>query len=371
MIEIPDYIKNLKPYQPGKAISETQKEFGLSQVIKLASNENPIGISEKVLKAMSEKLKDSFRYPEGSQGAMIDALSKKYQISESQICLGNGSNELINLLIQLACRPDDKILTFQYAFVAYKISAQTFGIQTDEVICRDRFEMDMNDLLGAIGEKHKLIFLPNPNNPTGRTIPQDKVREFLEKIAGRPLLLVLDDAYSEFADDPSALDAFAILREFPENVVVLKTFSKVFGLAGLRVGALFGNKKIINYVHRIRNPFNTNIFCESALPVALSDVDFVKRSRDVVVFGRNQWMEGLRRMGLDPIQSQANFILVDCKVDCEKLHMELLKRGVILRPMKPYGLNTYMRISIGTRQENELAIKVVADVLKAICEENL
>lgn len=360
-------IKNLKPYVPGKPISETKREFGLKSVVKMASNENPLGASPKALAAIKKAAKEINLYPDGACFELKEAYAKEFGLNPNQLVFGNGSDELLNILMQIYCSPGDKIVTFENSFIAYKIAAQAHSLLVNEICLKDNFEYDITGLLDFIHnrwtDQHKLIFIANPNNPTGSYIRNKDFAELVTSVREREdLLLIIDEAYVEFARSQDYAYASRFLSTCP-NLLILRTFSKVYGLAGARVGTLIGNKDVIDLVNRVRVPFNVNAFAQFAAVAALKDKTHIKKSQKIVWQGLDYFYEELGHLGLKFWPSEGNFILTDIGQDSGRIYNELLKRGLILRPLKPYGLNTHLRISVGTKTENKLAIKLLREVL--------
>ncbi len=357
-------ILSLVPYSPGKPISETKREFGLSEVIKLASNECPIGPSEKIMAAMTEALKEVNRYPDGAAFELKAAVSKYLEVRGENLVFGNGSNELIDLLIRVFCRPGDAIMTSEFSFIAYKISAQAASVECIEVPTKGDLQFDLGGMAELLKttDKIRLVFLPNPNNPTGSYFTMAEFNEFMEVASKKEILVVLDEAYREFVRASDYPDGLNQLRTF-KNVVVLRTMSKVFGLAGLRVGALVAPSEVVDLIHRVRNPFNVNSIAQAGVIAALSDTEHLKRVQIITWAGLEQIESYLKRQGLKYLPSQANFVLFDTGRDANSVFQDLLKKGVILRPVGNYGLPTYLRWSVGLHDENETAMKALTEVL--------
>jgi histidinol-phosphate aminotransferase len=360
-------ILSLVPYAPGKPISETKREFGLQNVVKLASNECPFPPSPKVLKALQEALLEIHRYPDAAAFEMKQAAAKYYGVDESWISFGNGSNELIDLLIRIYCEPGDQILTSQGAFIAYKISAQAARVQTVETALKPDYGFDIKAMIDALktNPKIRLIFLANPNNPTGTYVRKNDFDELLHAIKGREdVLLILDEAYTEFVRAKDYPDGKAALLHYP-NVCLLRTMSKVFGLAGLRVGFLLARPEVTGLIHRVRDPFNVNSLAQVAAVAVMQDQEFIDKVKHVTWAGVDFFMEQFKQMGLDFVPSQGNFIFFDTKMDSTEVFNQLLRTGIIVRPMKNYGFMTQIRLSVGLNEENVAAISALKTVLGA------
>lgn len=366
-------ILSLVPYKPGKPIKETQREYGLSEVFKLASNENPLGISPKVKEALVNALGELHRYPDPSFFELISLVSEQWGVPREKLSVGNGSNEIIDLLIRIYCAPGEAILTFDAAFVAYAVCAQAARVKNVVVPYEPDFRMDLQRLARTLRERReadriRLVFLPNPNNPTGVYIPADEVHAFLKEFGNDPeLLIVFDEAYTEFVrakDYRSALDE---MREF-RSVVVIRTLSKAYALAGLRVGILAAPAEVIDLYNRVRNPFNVNELAQVAAVAALQDQAFVRKTVELTWQGLDYFAKELEKLGVPAVPSQANFVLFDTRRDVKALNEALLKKGVILRPVLNYGLKTHLRMSVGTETENRAAIRALGEILPTIPE---
>lgn len=365
-------IQNLVPYQPGKPISEVQREYGLSRVIKLASNENPLGVSPKVKAAMEQAMAEIHRYPDPGCFELRQALASYWKVPADQIAIGNGSNELIDLLVRIFCEPGEAILTSQSAFVAYAVCAQAARVRVLKTPLTPSFGMDLGAMAKVLREHPakedvRLVFLPNPNNPTGTYIKRSDLEEFLQEFGKDPdrLMVVMDEAYTEFVTAKDCPNALELRSRFPA-LLVLRTLSKVYGLAGLRLGALVAPVGVLDFIHRVRNPFNVNSLAQAAAIAALKDLDFLN---SVVLLNTQELQKSyieLEKLGLSVVPSQANFVLFDTHRDAMRVFEELLRRGVILRPVGNYGLPRHLRMSMGLPEENAEAYRVLAEVLPTI-----
>ncbi len=366
-MKISPFIQNLKPYVAGKSIEEVQREYGLKEIVKLASNENALGPNPKVLEAAKKALTDIHRYPDASYITSKKIIATHFKVQPNNISLGNGSNELIDMLIRVFCEPNqDEILISQASFIAYKICAHVNRVNVTEVPIKKNFQVDIEAIANALTDKHKIIFLPNPNNPTGMYVSRKELDPLLNKVRGRgDVLLVIDEAYNEFVRAADYPNSQSLFKEF-KNVVVLRTFAKVHGLAGLRLGFMMADPHIVDLLERIRLPFNVSNITASTIDVALNDSDYIKKSQEVVWQGLEYFESELKNMGLEYCPSQGNFIFFDLKADSSLIFEELLKRGVILRPVKNYGFPTHMRMSVGTMAENKKAIESLKAVLNSI-----
>lgn len=364
-MKISPFIQNLKPYVAGKSIEAVQREYGLKEIVKLASNENALGPNPKILEVAKKALSEIHRYPDASYIDAKKTIAQHFKIQPNNVTLGNGSNELIDMLIRVFCEPNqDEILISQASFIAYKVCAHVNRVNVTEVPVKPNFQMDIQAMANALTEKHKIIFLPNPNNPTGMYISKKELEPLLNKVKGRgDVLLVIDEAYNEFVRAEDYPNAQNLFKEF-KNIVVLRTFAKVHGIAGLRLGFMMADPHIVDLLERIRLPFNVSNVAASIIDVALNDSEYVKKSQSIVWEGLEYFESELKKMGLDYCPSQGNFIFFDLKADSSFIFEELLKKGVILRPVKNYGFPTHMRMSVGTMAENKKAIESLKSVLK-------
>ncbi|MEK9887556.1 MAG: histidinol-phosphate transaminase [Gammaproteobacteria bacterium] len=348
-------ILSLTPYQGGRPISEIQREYGLSNVIKLASNENPLGVSKKVQEAIKSAITQIGRYPDGNGYYLKDALAKKLSVSAKSITLGNGSNDILELIPRAyVCSKDDEVIFSQYAFVVYPLVTKAIGAKAIVTPAND-FGHDLNAMYEAITDKTKVIFIANPNNPTGTLLSNEEIYNFLKKVSNE-IIVVLDQAYIEYLDVEDVYIDW--LKDFP-NLVITRSFSKAYGLAGLRVGYSISSEEIADYLNRIRQPFNVNLIAQEAAIAALSDSDFLAESVKVNSDGLMQLEEGFRSLGLKFIKSHANFISVKVSNSME-LNQKLLEKGIIVRPVE---MKDYLRISVGTYAENAKFLEVLKEII--------
>ena len=348
-------ILGLSPYQGGKPIEELARELGLTKISKLASNENPLGISNSVKKAINDSLVNINRYPDGNCFELKKAISEKHNVSSSMISLGNGSNELLELIARVfVSKKTDEVIFSQYAFVVYPLVTQALGA-TAVVSPANNFGHDLGSMQSLISKQTKLIYIANPNNPTGTLLSDDEVYSFLKQTPTN-IPVVLDQAYFEYLKiDDSAIKW---LNEF-ENLIITRTFSKAYGLAGLRVGYSISSPLIADYINRVREPFNVNHTAQVAAIAALKDDKYLADSVTMNSNGYNQLIKGFKELNLNFIPSYANFIAVEFK-DAMKIYNDLLKEGVIVRPVE---MNGYLRISIGTSSENEHLLEALKTLL--------
>jgi len=359
---VPPYIASLTPYVPGKPIEEVEREFGVTNVAKLASNENALGPSPRALAAVREAAAKMNVYPDGSAFYLRNALAAKLGVEAREVFVGNGSNELIELLVRTFVLDGEEVLTSAQSFIAYKLAAQAHGRTLVEAPMKARFHYDLDALRKLLSRRTKVVFLANPDNPTGTWFTEQELLPFLDAVP-KDTLVVLDEAYVEFVDGPGFQDALALRRKYP-NLVVLRTFSKIYGLAGLRLGYGLARPDVVEYVDRVRAPFNVNLVAQAAGVAAISDAEHVERSRALVREERPFLAEGLKALGATVVPSQGNFVLADFPGRPGKdLFEALLREGVVVRPMGGYGFPTAQRITVGLHAENQKCLAALATVL--------
>ena len=348
-------ILGLSPYQGGKPIEELERELGIKNITKLASNENPLGISKKVSDAIKDSLPNINRYPDGNAFELKKAISNKLSIKPEQISLGNGSNELLELIARVfVSESSDEVIFSEYAFVVYPLVTQALGA-TAQVSPAKNFGHDLNAMLRLISSNTKLIFIANPNNPTGTLLSNEEIYSFLNQVPEH-IPVVLDQAYFEYIDKED--HSISWLKEF-DNLIITRTFSKAYGLAGLRVGYSICSASISDYINRVREPFNVNHTAQIAAIAALADDEYLKESIKVNADGYEQLKTGFNLLELEYIPSSANFIAVAFN-DAMQIYNDLLHEGVIVRPVE---MKNYLRISIGTEQENEHLLSALTKIL--------
>ena len=352
-------ILNVVPYIAGKPIEETKRQLGLKKVTKLASNENPIGASSLAQEAIKKAICGINRYPDSSGFYLKRKLAKFLSIEPSCIVLGNGSDELIDIIIKTFVEDDENIITADVTFVEYEIISKVNGRKIITVPLK-YFKYDLEGIKKKIDKKTKLIFIANPNNPTGTYVTRYELEDFMMGLPA-DVILVLDEAYDTFIDVDDFSNSLSYIAN--RNVIVLKTFSKAYGLAGLRVGYAVGRPELTAYMERVRQPFNVNLLAQAAATAALDDNKFLRKTRDVVLEGKKYFYAALQEMGIAYVPSVANFILVEVGKDGLSVFKEMLKYGVIVRDMKQYGLQNFIRVTIGTKTENERFIKVLRKIL--------
>lgn len=359
-----EYVRVLKTYEPGKPLQEVEQELGLSGIIKLASNENPLGPSRKALRAVRRVLREVHRYPEGTSPHLRKRLAEENGIEESQIIIGNGSNEILEFLGRAFLSEGDEVISSATSFLVYPIVSQACGAKFIEVPMKD-FRFDLRGIAEKITDRTRLIFIANPNNPTGTYVSQTEVEEFLTKVP-KEVVVCFDEAYVDFVDAKDFPYLLYHVKTKRPNVIVTRTFSKSYGLAGLRIGYGMSAPELIQYLHKVRQPFNVNSLAQAAGAAALDDKFFLWRTKGLVSRGRNYLYRKLDRLGIRYIKSQANFVLMDLGGDglpagrqAQEAFQYFLKRGLIVRSMKSYGLPTWIRVTIGTWSQNFRFIRLL------------
>ena len=358
----PDYIRAIAPYQGGKPISELAREMGLNEadIVKLASNENPLGISPKAQMAIEDAIYDIARYPDGNSFALRQVVAQKFNVAHNQIVFGNGSNDILELAARAFLHAGCEAIYSQHAFAVYPLVTQAVGA-TGVVVPAKDYAYDLEAFLKAITPKTRLIFIANPNNPTGTLIGKNVLKAFLQQVP-KNVLVVLDEAYDEYLSASHKSEAISWLTEF-DNLIISRTFSKAYGLAGLRIGFGLMHANVADMLNRVRQPFNVNNVAQAAAVASLADDDFVERSYALNQAGMTQIAQGLTALGLSFIPSFANFI--SFKIDNAALvNQQLLKNGVIVRPIANYEMPDYLRVSIGLFSENARFLDVLAQIIK-------
>jgi histidinol-phosphate aminotransferase len=362
MALVPPNVASLTPYVPGKPIEEVERELGIHGVAKLASNENALGPSPKAMAAVRQAAAGIHLYPDGSAWTLRQGLAAKLGVPFEETFVGNGSNELIELLVRTFTCDGDEVLTSAQSFVAYRLAAQAHGRLLVEAPMKARFHYDLDGIRARITPHTKIIFLANPDNPTGTWFTERELVPFLEQVPARTLV-VMDEAYQEFVDAPGYPRTLELRRRFT-NLVVLRTFSKIYGLAGLRLGYGVARPEVAGYLDRVRAPFNTNLVAQVAGLAALDDHEHVARSRDLVREERPRLQAGLVGLGATVVPSQGNFVLADFPGTSGPAVFErVLREGVVLRPVAGYGFPSALRITVGLRAENERCQAALKKVL--------
>jgi histidinol-phosphate aminotransferase len=356
-------LENITPYVPGKPIEEVERELGLSDVIKMASNENPLGPSPLAVKAIEEYLPKISFYPDGNSYYLKSALAGHFNLQEENIVTGNGADELIILIGAAYLNPGDEIIMAQPSFSEYEFSARLMDAVPVHVPCKD-FRHDLKAMAAAVTDKTKVIFICNPNNPTGTIVTHKELEQFLMELPSG-ILVVLDEAYNEYVGDPSYPHSLEFLKQ-GFNVLILRTFSKIYGLAGLRIGYGLAGEEVITDLNTVREPFNVNSLAQIAARAALNDQEHLNAVRKVNTSGKEYLEREFTRMGLFHLPTEANFVFVDVGVDSRELFRKLLHKGVIIRTGDIFGYPQFIRVSIATEEANRRFIKALDECLQEL-----
>lgn len=353
-------IQGLMPYQPGKPIEELERELGITNIIKLASNENPLGLSDAAKEAVAAELAQGGRYPDGGGVQLKQSLSARLGVMPAQITLGNGSNDVLELIARVFANPEAEVVFSQYSFAVYALVTQAVGARAVAVPAV-KWGHDLTAMAAAVTPATRLIYLANPNNPTGTWFGKDELIQFMEQIPA-DVLVVLDEAYIEYSEDADFPDGIELLPRY-SNLIVTRTFSKAYGLASMRVGYAVSNPQIADLLNRLRQPFNVNSFALAAANAVLADDDYLQRSIETNRQGMRQLQTGLESLGLSYIPSAGNFIAVDVQKEGMAVFQSLLQEGVIVRPVANYQMPNHLRISIGLQAENQRCLDALGKVL--------
>lgn len=356
-VECRKEILNVEPYQPGRPIADVKREYGLDEVVKLASNENPLGSSPKVIEKIKDSLDQLAIYPDGACLELKKAISDTYGVPENMIAVSSGSDEIIDLISKVFIDPEDEVIMASVTFIRYQDTANLFGGKPVIVPLKE-WRHDLDGMLNSITDRTKLIWVCNPNNPTGTMITEKELTDFLDKVP-EDVLVVYDEAYAEYAEsDEYPKESWKLLDKY-KNLMILKTFSKAYGLAAFRVGYSFASPEIVSYINRARGPFNVNSLGQLAGIEALKDQDFIKKVYENNIKGKYYIYEEFDKMGIEYLKSETNHIFFKVDRNAKDVFVELQKRGVIIRPI----LENHLRVSIGTMEENKLFIEKLKEVL--------
>ena len=359
-------VQGLHPYLPGKPIEELQRELGLSKIVKLASNENPLGASPLAAAAAREAISDVNLYPDDIGFSLRNALARRYDVSADHITLGSGSSDVIDMVARSFLGPGRNAVFSEYSFAMYPIYTQACGAESKVAAAltpgdpKMPYGHDLNAMAAAVDENTRVVFIANPNNPTGTWLSSEALESFLSQLPA-DIIVVLDEAYTEYVEEEAYPDGLDWLTRFP-NLIVTRTFSKIYGLAGLRVGYGISNPELAALINRVRHPFNVNSTALAAAEASLDDHDFIKRSIESNRQGMQQLTEGFLDLGLLTIPSVGNFICVEFPEAAGKVNAALLKKGVIVRPLANYQMPQHLRITVGSEEENQFFLSALASV---------
>lgn len=355
-----DQVKKLVPYLPGKPIEEVEREFGIKNSVKLASNENPLGPSKLAMKAIEDTIDQVHRYPDGDCFSLKKKIASFLDVKEKNLIIGNGSNDLLELIARTYLSRNDEAIYGEYAFIVYPIVVQSVGAK-HIISPMPELVHDLKDFSSRVTDRTKIIFLANPNNPTGTIFRKADFEKFLSVVPDN-VLIVVDEAYFEYVNDESYPDTLQYHSNF-SNLITIRTFSKIYGLAGLRIGYAVASESITTYVNRVRQPFNVNSVAQIAALAAMDDDNHLSYTKEVNRTGMEFLEKGFNSLGIKFIKSYTNFILIDLQQDTMPVYQKLLKDGVIIRPVEGYGLKSHLRVTIGTERENRKLIQSLKKVL--------
>jgi len=353
-------VLTVRPYKPGKPIGEVQRELGLTDIVKLASNENPLGASKKAVEAIRRAADSVYLYPDGGSFRLKEAVAERFGAPLGNVLTGSGSCELIELIGKVLLAEGDEVIFAEPSFIMYRIVAAACNAKIVAVPLKD-YELDLDAMADAVTERTKVVYIANPNNPTGVLIGQAEIDRFMGRVTDNTVV-VMDEAYYEYNVDGTFPDTMKFLRA-GRNIAILRTCSKIYGLAGLRIGYGVGPSWLVDAIDRIRRPFHVNRLAQIAAVAAFSDDEHIKMTLETNEAGKEYLYRAFAEMGLEYVPTETNFILVDVGQDSDRLYDELLRRGVIVRPMAPWGYKTKLRVTIGTQRQNERFIAALKQVL--------
>ena len=342
-------INDLSPYEPGKPIEDLERELGIKNAVKLASNENPVGPSPKVLQSIENILKNTHRYPDGNATKLKEVIGKKFSVKPNQVTIGNGSNDIIEFIARSFLGTDDSAIYSEHAFAVYPLVVKAVGAEGIEVPAKN-FSHDLDAMLDSIKSNTKIIFIANPNNPTGSFIGRSEILKFLDKVP-EDIIVLLDQAYFDYSSFEDSDVDFDILNNYP-NLVMSRSFSKAYGLAGFRIGYSVSSEDVANYLNRVRQPFNANSLALFAAEQAIEDEEFMNKCLQLNLEQKKVLYKGLESLGFHCLPSKGNFISFDCKEDSTGLFNRLLSQGVIVRTLGVYKMPNFLRVSVGLPEEN-------------------
>ena len=354
-------ILDLKPYIPGKPIEEVKRELGLKEVIKLASNETSVGPSPLAVAAIKKEIKNINLYPEGSSSLLREKLAHRLSIDKEMIIIGNGEDDIIDLIGMAFINEGDEVITGEITFPAYETTTKIMGGKLILIKLKD-FSFDLEKIAQRINEKTKIVFLCNPNNPTGTIVDKESVDRFIKQVPEN-VIVVFDEAYYDYVEDENYPNSLSYVLE-EKNVIILRTFSKIAGIAGVRIGYGIAKPELIGYLNRVVNPFTTNRLAQVAALASLDDEEYRRKVLNSNKEGKKYLYKELKKLGLFYVPTEANFIFIDLKEDSEIVFEKLLKKGVIIRPGKTWGCPNFIRVTIGTAYENEKFIQALKEVIK-------
>lgn len=358
---ISDGVKKMNRYQAGKSIDEVKEEYGLEKVVKLASNENSLGPAIQVIDTIQSEAKNVNLYPDSETRELKTALAEKYELAAERIFLGNGSDEIIDLLMTLILNPGDEVIQGNPAFIKYELAVKSRGGESVKVPLDKNHRHDLAAMEAAITDKTKVIMICNPNNPTGTMLKKEEIESFLERVSD-DILVVIDQAYQEYITAEDPFDGVELLAENP-NLMLMRTFSKAYGLAGMRIGYAFADPELVDYLNRIRGPFNINSLAQKAAVTALESESHLEICHDLNNKEKEFLYQKFEELELEYIETEANFIMVDVEMPAAEVFAEMQQLGVIIRPGSQFGMDSWIRVTVGTRADNEYFIRNLKKVL--------
>ncbi|MFW5898023.1 MAG: histidinol-phosphate transaminase [Halanaerobium sp.] len=356
-----DNVKEMKRYRAGKSIDEVKEEFGLEKVVKLASNENSLGPAIQVIDTIQSEAKSVCLYPDSESRELKTALAEKYQLDEKRIFLGNGSDEILDLLMTLILNPGDEVIQGDPAFIKYELAVKSRGGSSVKVPLDDKHRHNLEAMEAEITDQTKVICICNPNNPTGTMLKKEEIESFLDSVSDE-ILVIIDQAYQEYITAEDPFDGLELLEKHP-NLMLMRSFSKAYGLAGMRIGYSFADPELVDYLNRIRGPFNVNRLAQKAAVTALESESHLEICQNLNEKEKKFLYQKFEGLELDYIESEANFIMVDTEMPADEVFKKLQKRGVIIRPGSQFGMDSWIRVTIGTRADNEYFIRNLKKVL--------
>jgi len=359
-------VHQLKPYVPGKPIEELEREYGVSDIIKLASNENPLGCSSLVIAACNQTVNELALYPDGNGFQLKQALAEKHGVDVESVTLGNGSNDILEFVARVFLAPGFNAVFSEHAFAVYPLVSMAVGADLNIATANKTdddmpYGHDLDRMRACINEKTRVVFIANPNNPTGTWLNATVLEEFISSVSDN-VIVVLDEAYIEYVTEPAYPDSIPWLQKFP-NLIITRTFSKAYGLAGLRVGYSLSHPALADLLNRVRQPFNTNSMGQAAALAALTDTVHIQNSVQSNTAGLKQLSEGFDKMGISYIPSVANFVSFKTHLSGDIVYDKLLRKAIIIRPISNYGLPDYLRVTVGSQQQNEIFLDALSDVI--------
>ncbi|MFW6266983.1 MAG: histidinol-phosphate transaminase [Halanaerobium sp.] len=359
--EISAGIKEMSRYQAGKSIEEVKEEYGLEKIVKLASNENPLGPAIQVIDTIQSEAKNVYLYPDSESRGLKTALAEKYELEQDKIFLGNGSDEILDLLMTLILKSGDEVIQADPAFIKYELAVKSRGGSSVKVPLDQNHRHDLEAMEAEITDRTKAVMICNPNNPTGTMLSREEIEKFLERLSDE-ILVVVDQAYQEYITAEDPFDGVELLDNYP-NLMLMRTFSKAYGLAGMRIGYALADAELVDYLNRIRGPFNVNRLAQKAAVTALESESHLEICQNLNQKEKNFLYQQFEKLGLDYIATEANFMMVDTGMPAAEVFKDLQQLGVIIRPGHQFGMESWIRVTVGNRADNEYFIRNLKKLL--------